>query len=251
MSRSTGSSIVHKCTCIVDVLTEARKPLAFAQIVDATGFVKSSAHRLLAVLLSEQMVEYDPQSRTYSAGSRISQWAKSSWLHADLQALATPELERLCDISEMNVNLSVLDQNSILYIKSLDSIRMRFAVRPGDTAPLHCTAAGKLFLAFMSERKRTEIFRAKKFQKFTDKTIVSPKLLMKDLEHIRKQGFSLAVQEEIQHVVGVAVPILDNSRAISACISICSLSDRSTVAQMKKFVPEMVTSARRISTQFF
>lgn len=249
MARAVGSSIVSKCTNIVDILTEARKPLAFSDIVDATGFVKSSAHRVLSVLISEELVHYDTHSRTYSIGARVNRWARASWLRADLQNVATKEMERLCDATKMNIALSVMDHDAILYIKTLDSIRMRFAARPGDHAPLHCTAAGKVFLTYMNEFSREEFFEKVPLQKYTDSTIVQKRLLLKDLEKVRDNGFAISVKEEIPHVLGVAAPIWDNDDMHAACISVWSVAERSEVKDMQDVVPMLLDSAQRISSQ--
>ena len=65
MARASESSIVAKCAIVVDLLSNARRPLGFKEITEASGLVKSSAHRILSVLLSEDLVEYDPLKKVY------------------------------------------------------------------------------------------------------------------------------------------------------------------------------------------
>ena len=68
MPRSSESSIVAKCAQVIDLLSNARRPLGFKEITETSGMVKSSAHRILSVLLSEELVEYDQSKKVYRIG---------------------------------------------------------------------------------------------------------------------------------------------------------------------------------------
>ena len=160
MARPTDSSIVAKCAKIMDVLTHAKRPMVFSDIVAQTGFVKSSCHRVLAVLQSEGLVEYERSGRTYKPGSRFQEWARAGFRHPDLQQVVAEPVDRLSEATGMNIALSVLDGDTILYLRTSNHVAVRYAARPGDHAPLHCTAAGKVFLAFMSEKQRRSVLES-------------------------------------------------------------------------------------------
>ncbi len=252
MTRPSGSSIVTKCTKIIDILVEARQPLSFSAIVEASGYVKSSAHRILAVLLSEHLAEYDAQTRTYTLGARIGHWARVAWLRTDIQQLAAIELEKLCDSTGMNVALSVLDNDAILYLRTIDAIQVRFAARAGDHAPLHCTAAGKVFLAYMPERQRAAVLGKPELEGYTQYTIREPAVLTQELQQIRKQGYGVAEQEEFLRVLGIAAPVWNHQQTLSACISLWSLTDQTgqtDMAGMQQHLPALLAAAKRISRQ--
>lgn len=248
-TRATGSSIVTKCTNIIDILVEARRPLTFSEIVEATGYVKSSAHRLLAVLLSENLASYDDHTRTYSTGQRIGYWSRVAWLRIDIQKLAEKELEKLCDETGMDVALSVLDNNSILYLRTADTAQLRFAARAGDHAPLHCTAAGKVFLAYMPERKRASFFKNHILESQTEYTICQPELLTQELQQIREQGYGLAIHEELPKVQGIAAPIWDQQQNLTGCLSIWCRSDERDIKKMQQLAPALLAATKRISQQ--
>ncbi len=247
MSRTVGSSIVTKCTRIIDILVEARQPLAFSDIVAETGYVKSSAHRILSVLLNENLAHYDSDARTYSVGSRVQSWARSSWQRTDLQKVAADELEKLCDSTNLNIALSILDNNSILYIRTFDGFYMRFAARPGDHAPLHCTAAGKVFLAFMSESRCSEFMGTSSLERYTENTIVDSKILVKDIAEVRDRGYGYSEKEEIAQVRGIAAPIWSADKKVVACVSIWSVAERSSRQDMQNLAPKLLSVANKIS----
>ena len=79
MARASESSIVAKCTAVVDLLSNARRPLGFKEITESSGLLKSSAHRILSVLLSEELVEYDQLTKVYRVGPRLNAWSRAIW----------------------------------------------------------------------------------------------------------------------------------------------------------------------------
>ena len=71
MSSAVQSSIIAKSNRILDLLAESGGDLGFSDIVAGTGFVKSSTHRILANLVAEGLVEYDPRGKAYRLGPRL------------------------------------------------------------------------------------------------------------------------------------------------------------------------------------
>ena len=67
----------------------------------------------------------DTANRTYRTGTRLHQWARSAWRRIDLQKLAGDEMLRLNDVTGLNAALSILDGNSILYLRTEDHVPIR------------------------------------------------------------------------------------------------------------------------------
>ncbi|WP_420336449.1 IclR family transcriptional regulator [Roseibium sp.] len=220
MSKSSESSIVTKCALVMDVLAEARSALAFSEIVERTGFVKSTCHRILAVLARENLIEYDKPTRTYKTGSRFHNWSRLAWRRIDLQEIANKSMTSLSEQYGLNVALSVRDDDNILYLRTVDHVPLRYAASTGDYAPLHCTAAGKVFLAYMPEKRRKELVGRMKFEKLTEKTITSPSEILNELPGIIVGGYCLVVGEEFLQVSGMAAPIWNENGEVVACLSI-------------------------------
>ncbi|WP_372573484.1 IclR family transcriptional regulator [Ruegeria jejuensis] len=224
MGRSAESSIVTKCAIIMDVLTHARQPMAFSEIVADTQFVKSSCHRILAVLQGEGLVEYDAESRTYKTGSRFHQWAHAAWNRSDLQQAAADPMTRLSEETKMNAALVVLDQDAILYLRTVNFDAVRYAPRAGDRAPLHCTAAGKMFLAHLSDRRLQTYLDSASFEKYTEFTHTSSDALLAELPQIQEAGYATAIREEFLQVMGMSAPVWNEQNRVAACLSLWTLT---------------------------
>ncbi len=251
MSRTSESSIVTKCALVMDTLTRARQPLAFSEIVSETGFVKSSCHRILAVLQGEGLVAYDPVSRTYRSGDRLQAWARAALRRTDLQQAAQDVMSDLCESSRMNVALSILDNDTILYLRTTDFFSVRFASHTGDHAPLHCTAAGKVFLAHMKPARLQATLADLRLEKFTEHTKTSLEPLLAEFPSIRENGFAVARGEETLQVTGVAAPIWNEQGQLAACLSLWSVLDKASqeevIAQSATVIASASEIAKRLS----
>lgn len=247
MARTPESSVVAKCALVLDVLTQARRPLGFSDIAARTEFAKSSCHRILAVLQSEHLVEYDKAARVYRPGRRLDTWARAVSRRKDLQDAARDLMADLSEETHMNVALSILDRDTILYLRTVDFFSERFASHAGDHAPLHCTAAGKSFLAHMAPKRLQVTVSDLKLDKFTEHTITSLENLLAEFPEVRRQGFASARGEETLQVTGIAAPIFKEQDQVAACLSLWSTSEHATPDEVIASAPRLMACANEIT----
>lgn len=247
MTTKSESSIVSKCGNVLDIVSAARRPLTFKDITAQSGLAKSSAHRIITILINEQLIEHDKLNRVYRYGPRLNRWARGAWMQADLYENSAQEMHRLANSSQMNTQLSVLDGDAILYLRTLNTFPVNYASHPGDHAPLHCTAAGKVFMACMTPEQREEMLVRLSFERLTENTIQDPIKLVAELELTRSRNFGLSVQEEYPSVIGIAAPIRDIDGEVSSCLSLWTSTDRMSQESVEALAPELIASADRIS----
>ncbi len=242
------SSIVTKCALVIDALVKAKNPMVFSEIVAATGLVKSSCHRILAILQGEGLIAYDGDQRTYRYGPRLQSWTKSVWLQPDLQDAAIRPMNQLRELTGMNTALSILDEDAVLYLRTSDDVPVRYAAHPGDRAPLHCTAAGKIFLSCMSSARRQRLLAAAPLERFTEYTLTDPAALERECARVVTQGHAVALREEFLQVMGCAAPIRNVQNQVTASLSLWTLTVISQPDDLLRFVPDLMAAADRIST---
>lgn len=249
MATKSESSVVSKCATVLDIISAARRPLGFKDIIKLSGLARSSTHRILAILITENLIEYDKANKIYRYGPRLNRWARGAWMRIDLHENSSAEMEGLANTTKMNSELSVLDGDSILYLRTMNAFPVSHASHPGDHAPLHCTAAGKVFLAFMQQQQRDEMMARLRYEKLTEHTIQNPHILLEDLNTIREQGYGLSIQEEYLPVIGIAAPIKNLHGEVIACLSLWTLTDRTSQAETEAMSHILIASAERISRQ--
>ncbi|KWF32762.1 hypothetical protein WL88_25810 [Burkholderia diffusa] len=121
---------------------------------------------------------------------------------------------------------------------------------PGTCAPMHCTAAGKVILAF-SGKATAQL--PESLVQYTPRTIGDPAILNKELALIRRDGYGIEGEEWRRGVSAVAVPIVNRYNQVLGALSCggqSAVSDWTdeTMVQVRKIAEIMKDQARRIAT---
>ena len=110
--------------------------------------------------------------------------------------------------------------NDTLFLEKVNGRRSTPIVsRVGGRLPAHCTATGKVFLAFGSPERLREVVEAG-LARLTPRTIVMPGLLRQDLQRSLERGYGINREEAEVGVSAVAAPVFDHERRVIAAISI-------------------------------
>ena len=244
----TTSSIVSKSASMLDLICGSSRPLRFTEIVSRSGLPKSSAHRILTVLLDEGMLEYEESNKCYRPGPRIINWVSNVLNTSDLPSLAEGELIKLNHLTKSHVCLSIQKGDSILFLKTVDHIEpYRQAPRIGERSPIHCTAAGKAILANLGQSRRNNILDTIDLDRFTEHTIVSKNQFLKEMDNILEQGYASCDREEFLQVSGLAAPVFDHGANVVAAISIWNVESKQNFLTLLSFKNDLKQAACEIS----
>ena len=132
---------------------------------------------------------------------------RAGFHRTDLRKVAAETTEELSEATGMNAALSVLDSDSLLYLRTADHVSVRYAARAGNRAPLHCMAAGKVFLAHMPRSQFDAFLASSNLEKFTEFTRTNPEVFETDFPAILENGYATVVKEEFLQVMGMSAPI--------------------------------------------
>jgi DNA-binding IclR family transcriptional regulator len=181
----------------------------------------SSTYLLLQNMLERGYLQTDKTGKQFQLGHKLftirNKRLKGSNLSEEFQQVA----DQL--FSELNetVNLSIRLGDKLLYIGEKSSTHfLRFTPNTGDMRPLHATASGKVLLAGMTVEELRAIYPDDALEKVTDKTISTFPELLKELEHVREQGFGYNMGETVEGVQCVASAICDAEGKAVAAISV-------------------------------
>jgi IclR family transcriptional regulator, pca regulon regulatory protein len=107
---------------------------------------------------------------------------------------------------------------------------------------------GKVILAFMSERHVAEIISQMDFKAKTERTIISPASLKKELAEIRARGYALNDEELERGLRAVAAPIIGYTGEAFAAINIAwTTARRPSRRTFTDFAGKVVAAAEKIS----
>ena len=215
-------------------------------IADATGAPKSSLLGLLQGLQDEGCVVRD-RDGAYALGVRFLRLATHAVFGEQMVELLRPVLAELVAATGETAVLGALsaDQGMITYLDRVESPNpIRYAVETGVQRELHCTAGGKLLLAYMEPARLGAFLDGVARQKFTPATITDKRKLRAELARIRADGLSRTCDERIAGASGVAVPVFGPDGAVAATILIAGPSERMQQAAARNEVAMHRAAAR-------
>jgi DNA-binding IclR family transcriptional regulator len=124
-----------------------RRPGTLAELVEATGLTRATAHRLAAALEAHGMLRRVDGGR-YAPGLGLLALARAAAAAQPLADLAAPALEELREATGESVQLYIRDGDRRVCIASLESPHgLRTIVETGETLPLDRGSAGRALTA--------------------------------------------------------------------------------------------------------
>jgi DNA-binding IclR family transcriptional regulator len=147
--------------------------------------------------------------------------------------IARPYMEQLSDATGETVDLSIRDQDKLVFLDQIPgSHRLRAVSAVGVSFPLHCSANGKALLAALAEDDLDRVRRHLELTAHTANTITSWKKLSAELERIRKEGVAYDREEHSPGISAVAA-VVRNPAGELAAISIPTPTQRFDTLEKK------------------
>lgn len=207
----------------MDQLEDAPEGLSVTHIARQLQLEKSSVSRFLRTLHNYGYVEQDERTRRYRLGARLVALGQRRLRQFTLREQARPFLRRLVDETGECAHLAVLTRGQAFYVDQVDtSASLRVSTGIGTMAPLHCTALGKILLAF------GDIQPAEELSIYTPQTITDAAKLAHQLERTREIGYALDDEEYTIGVRCLAAPVWGDSGALAGAMGISGPAARLT-----------------------
>jgi len=222
-----GSAPLARAFAILDVVAQSEAPLAVAEIAQRTGIPKPTAHRMVNHLLAEGLLRPEPMRRGLTPGPRLfnlfCKVQAGTWATGTVRAV----LQELVGEVRETCNLGVLDRDAVLYVERVEcDWPIRVQLGPGSRVPLHATAIGKLLLAHMPERARRRLLAVLPMPALTVETITDPRLLEAECADIIARGFAVNREENLEGLMGLAVPVRDAGGRVVAGLAVHAPASR-------------------------
>lgn len=203
---------------------------------------KNNVFRLLATLEARGYIEQNKLSENYRLGLKCLQLGQTFAQQMGFLLQAKTVLNELVSAIQESTFVALKKGTSVV---ALDFVESQNAVRVveflGLPLPLHCTASGKVHLAFDSEEGLNETLPAT-LVRYTGKTIVDREVLFVQLREIRDLGYAVDQGEFMEEVTSVAVPVRDYTRSLVGSLAITGPAHRLTNDRIQREVAPLVLS---------
>jgi IclR family transcriptional regulator, acetate operon repressor len=238
--RNAEISPVVRAIRILAAVSREEEPVSLAALSQIVRLPKPTVHRLAALLEQQGLLDKDPLTRRYVVARGFHDLALSALRAAPVHRSRQLILQRLSERLGETVNLGILHGATVTYLERVEAawpLRMDF--KPGSRVPVHCTAIGKLLLAFTPPRLRDRLLTGTPLQRYTKNTITTAEQLLEELRATRERGHSEDNEEFLAGVCCLAVPVRNGAGDVIAGLAVSAPSARFPLDRARSHLPDL------------
>ncbi|MEM7293503.1 MAG: IclR family transcriptional regulator [Pseudomonadota bacterium] len=233
---------------VLEIVSRENRILNIAELETLSGLPRATVYRIVDKLVKEDYLYRQIGGRGITVGHKLLSLAQHIMGSDSVRMVRHEILTRLVERVGETCNLSVPDGSQMMYLDRVEAhwpLRLHMPV--GTRVPMHCTANGKLFLAYLNEDEQREKIASLTLEKQGDNTITEPKVLVKELQKIREQGYSTDNEELFSGMIAVSVPILNARRKMIAGVAVTAPIARMSIDDALVHIPALQDAAGELS----
>lgn len=227
LSPSNGSKndligSVQRALRILELLAHYPRGLSAKQVNQQLCINLSTCYHLLNTLMESHYVVKDPDTLLFRLSGKVGFTALGRATSTQIVQQLTPHVQALQETTLETAYLSFWDGNEITLSAIAESPRA-VRVKPltiGYNEANHASALGKAILAFLQETQRDHYLASHERLALTHNTLTAPDTLIPCLEMVRRQGYSLDIEECFLDICCIGAPIFDAAGCAAASIAV-------------------------------
>ncbi|WP_408180788.1 IclR family transcriptional regulator [Paraburkholderia dipogonis] len=248
---STGRRVrpvpaVTRAVAILRLLGKSNIGLGVKAIAQELNLVPSTCLHILRVLVEEDLIKVDPATKRYSMAVGMLALARNVLETLTFPNVVQPVLDRLAaewEVSAIGVEVSGIDHMTVLAL-SKSKAPFRLQVDVGSRFPALVSATGRLVAAYsnLPSREIDRAFRDLRWGK-------APNLgtWRKEVESVKKRGYSIDRGNYILGVVVVAAPVVDEHGQLTHTLVAVGVADQLDELQCTTLAQELKAEAEKLS----
>src|SRR5438309_4099139 len=246
--RSYNITALQRGLRLLQLFSESRG-LTAKQVAGLSRLPVSTVHRFLANLVTAGFLSCDNDG-TYHLGIACFAIGQAAVGQLDIRRLSLPYLRELNQQTRETIHLTVRHGLSAVYVEKLDSPEpVRIHSRIGAAVPLHCTAVGKVMLAYMSPEEQDRTISQIDLKRQTPNSVGNVQEPKTELYRVRKNGYACDLEEHELHIRCVAAPIWDHTGSVQSSVSITAPVVRMPVTRLRQLAPLIQSAGIQISRE--
>ena len=185
------------------------------------GETKPRIHRHLATLKEMGLVEQEQTTERYRLGWRLFQLGEAAGAQFDLRYRAEPYLVKLRDELRQTAVLAIPINDQPMVIATSDNIyaRICISVKPGNRPLPHCSAFGRLMLAYSSPATQQALLSDDLLAE-TEDSMIDRQRVLDRLPLIRKRLYDYAAGEMMLGINTLVVPVFRDDDVLAGALGI-------------------------------
>lgn len=241
---------VLRAAKIIDIVAKYDDGISLKDISKELGLGSSTVFYLINTLVETDFIKHTANNK-YKLGPKNLQLGNNYLNNLSIYKISAPILEDLLEKINENIYLFMLENQNFIQILKMESSH---SVKPtklsNDKSNAHATAIGKIFLSSFTEEECEQFIKEyNHLQKYTKNTINSLDRLKKELDTIKKNGYSLDMEESEIGINCIAVPIYNHICKIKASVGVSIPTQRFPENFKEVLLPLIQEGANKISKE--
>jgi DNA-binding IclR family transcriptional regulator len=234
---------VAKALAVLESIGEARSK-SLTEISRAVRLPKSTLLRLIGVLVSTGFVRRTAHGE-YAVTLKMWRIGCNAINSENVRDEVIPVLRKLVERTGETTHYCVYENGHSIYVEKVDGLHpIRAYTSVGGRSPAYATATGKALLAWRDEAEIAEV--ARQSERWTDKTHVGVKAILRHAAEIRNTGYAVNRGEWRESVWGIAAPVFDRYGKVIAAVGISGPRER-VEPNVEEYAKHVCSAAREVS----
>ncbi|MGO9569393.1 MAG: IclR family transcriptional regulator [Desulfomonilaceae bacterium] len=209
---------IDKCFGILDLMARSRGPFGISEIAKRLSLNKSTVFNIIHTLMDLHVLE-STNVGNLNFAPRLHILGKAASSRSDLIRIVHPFLKQISAASNFSAFLGVRFGLKVVIVDKVDAaVDIKISSEVGMRLPLFAGAGGKALLSLLPDSSLDRILSENELKRFTPHSIVDVNDYKKAVVSIREQGVAYDLEEYIEGVVAVSVPINAHARDLQAAI---------------------------------
>ena len=239
---------VDRAARILKLLRTNEHGMTIAEVSEATGWHKSSVHKLLVTLSHHGLLERDEATKQYSLGIDLIDYGQFVLKKLDVAHAAKRFLKELAEYSGETANYCIRRGMQIVVADSIESrINLRVVPPVGTINSITEKSSGKAVLAHLPESEVDAILKTEGLPALTKNSITDVEAFRRELEVIRKRGYAMDFEEFREGINGVSAPVFNSTKHVIGTLSLVAPAFRMTKNNMPDYGRKCSEAAAQLS----
>ena len=241
---------VDKCFAILALFAKTNHPLGISEISKQLSLNKSTVFNTIHTLADLNVLENGTDGK-FRFGTRLFTLGNAAGKRSELIQTVHPYLEAINRVTKLSAFLGIRSDLSAVIIDKVDSAHdIKISSEIGMQLPLLAGSGGKALLSLLPDKDLDRILSGNELKKFTLHTHIDKSDYRREIEETRRQGIAYDIEEYLEGVVALAVPLKTNRRDLQAAVWAVGLKQQLSATALSEFSGFIKDMANEMNQRF-
>ncbi|WP_404478476.1 IclR family transcriptional regulator [Novosphingobium sp. BL-52-GroH] len=248
-SAAAGTGTVHRIIRLIAAIAAARDNVGVGELAQKLSLPIPTIHRLLHLLRSEGVVEWDARAHRYMVGPELHRISAQVTSLTMMNDVAKREIAKLSDQTGETVLFGIYQPGTTAMsfeVRAEGGHPLQYRIQMHVPLSLVWGASGKAILAYLPEPIIERALAQEVDQAQSGMAPPTLEQLLEELERCRQAGFSVSEGEKLAGARGVAAPVFGLNGVIGS-ICMTSPKERIPINRVAEFGKLVTDAARALS----